>query len=550
MNLISSLSSIFLVAAMIINILMAVIVYRVNSESSTNKLFAWLCVLMSFWMMIMVLAVSPSLVDLSLLMSRLSFFLSTPMDVAFFLLAVTLPRDYIPLKKWQLEILCGVAVLIMLLAISPYTFTNINLTNGTIGFVPGFGLPFVGGFNCLLVIGSAIVLTKRFRASSGVQREQFRSMILGIALMFGLVISTIFLPLLFFNYGGLISLAPLYTLCFLGLSAYAIVKQHLFNLKIIATQALIIGVGVVLFAEMLADPNTTQKIVTTILLLIVILFGKYLIGSVKREIEQREKLEVLDKELSAANEQLKTLDTARAEFISIASHQLRTPPSTIKWFLASVLGGDYGPIPDELRPILEKTNRTNNSQISLIEDMLNVSRIERGKMEFLFEAADMLELANITVEQLEPIAKERGLVLMFDRPENKLPIILADKEKIRQVMNNLIDNALKYTKEGSVLVTLSSTPDVITFSVKDTGKGIAPEEMGVIFEKFSRGKESIKQSAGLGLGLYVAKVVVEQHKGKIWAESEGLGKGTTFIFTLPIKSGLEKTSLVDFGGTK
>lgn len=112
-------------------------------------------------------------------------------------------------------------------------------------------------------------------------------------------------------------------------------------------------------------------------------------------------------------------------------------------------------------------------------------------------------------------------------------------------MNNLIDNAIKYTKAGSVNVSLLAENGQIIFQTEDTGKGITPEEADSIFEKFSRGKESVKQSAGLGLGLYVAKIIINQHKGKIWAESAGANKGSKFIFSLPIDNGLKETTLVD-----
>jgi signal transduction histidine kinase len=246
-------------------------------------------------------------------------------------------------------------------------------------------------------------------------------------------------------------------------------------------------------------------------------------------------------ELEKANEQLKVLDQARAEFISIASHQLRTPPATVKWFLSTVIGGDYGKVPSKIKEILEKTERTNNSLISLIDDLLNVSRIERGKMEFLYEPVHVENLLKITFEQLEPIAVEKNIKLVWKNPKIKLPAIMADKEKLRQVMNNIIDNALKYTKEGKIELSLKQEGENIRFMSQDTGKGLDKENMDSIFAKFTRGKESIKQSAGLGLGLYVAKIIVEHHEGKLWAESDGLGKGSRFIFTLPIHTDLKAT---------
>lgn len=259
---------------------------------------------------------------------------------------------------------------------------------------------------------------------------------------------------------------------------------------------------------------------------------------------------LLYEQLKAANEELKSLDKARAEFISIASHQLRTPPATVKWYLASVLNGDYGPLPQEIDGIIKKTQNTNNHLISLIEDMLNVSRIERGKMEFLFDSTDTEELARFAYEQLIPMALDKKLQLSYDPPKSPLPKIMADKEKLRQVMNNLIDNAIKYTKQGTVAVSLYQEGDEIRFKVKDSGKGISAEEQDSIFQKYTRGKESVKQSAGLGLGLYVAKIIIEQHKGKIWAESEGEGKGSSFIFSLPIHNDLKQTTLVDLSKQK
>lgn len=248
---------------------------------------------------------------------------------------------------------------------------------------------------------------------------------------------------------------------------------------------------------------------------------------------------ILYEQLKINNEQLKILDKARAEFISIASHQLRTPPATIKWYLAAVLAGDYGrPVP-KVRSALEKAQLTNNNLIGLIDDMLNASRIERGKMEFLFEYADVEKLTSDTIIQLRPQAVMRKLRLTYKKPKRKIVRILADKEKLQQVVNNLVDNAIKYTKKGGVDVALSQTSKDLILKVKDTGKGLAPGEKDAIFTKYGRGKDSQRQASGLGLGLYVAKVIVEHHKGKIWAESIGPNKGTTFVVSLPIKTDLK-----------
>ncbi len=252
---------------------------------------------------------------------------------------------------------------------------------------------------------------------------------------------------------------------------------------------------------------------------------------------------LLYEELKVANEQLKALDKARAEFISIASHQLRTPPATIKWYVAAILGGDFGPLSDDLKAALTRTQVTNDAQIATIDDLLNASRIERGKLEFFFEEAPIEPVVSMLVEQMQPLAEMKKLKIEYQKPSTPFPNILMDREKVRQVLNNMIDNAIKYSPNGVIKVELKSENDSVVISVTDTGKGISPEELTKIFEKYTRGHDSMTHATGLGLGMYVAKVIVDQHNGKIWATSPGVGKGSTFAFSLPIHNKLQPTSV-------
>ncbi len=252
---------------------------------------------------------------------------------------------------------------------------------------------------------------------------------------------------------------------------------------------------------------------------------------------------LLYEQLKVANEQLKALDKARAEFISIASHQLRTPPATIKWYLGAVLGGDFGELSDDLRSALERTNVTNEAQISTIDDLLNASRIERGKLEFFFEKANIEPIVSALVNQLEPLAQMKKQHIVYHKPTMPIPDVLMDHEKIRQVINNMIDNAIKYSKQGDIEVFVEADDTNITVKVQDHGKGINPDDAPKLFQKYSRGSDSATHATGLGLGMYVAKVIVEQNQGKIWAESKGLGQGAVFAFSLPLKSNLVATTV-------
>lgn len=240
-------------------------------------------------------------------------------------------------------------------------------------------------------------------------------------------------------------------------------------------------------------------------------------------------------QLFKANEKLKRLDTAKSEFISIASHQLRTPLTIIKGYIAMLLEGDYGPITETAKLPLQNVAVSNNRLIRLVENLLSVSRIESGRMIYEFEYSDFNDIVVSVYSELKPKAQEKNLIFDFKAGDNILPKIKIDSDKIREVVMNLVDNAIKYTPKGRVDVLVSDVGHKIRFCIKDSGIGIDINEMPGLFKKFSRGsKISLVHTEGTGLGLYVAKKIIEAHKGKIWAKSEGANQGSLFCFELPL----------------
>lgn len=398
-----------------------------------------------------------------------------------------------------------------------------------------------------MVSWALLILAHRFKESTDrVERSRIKYIFWGSLIGFGGGLTNFFLwfdifipPYLNFLVGvGLI------------LFYYAASKHSLFNIKVIATEFFTYILWVTMFVRFLLEGSLQGRLIEGFVLILISVIGIKLISSVKKEVEQREQLEVLTKELENVNEQLKRLDQARAEFISMASHQLRTPPATVKWYLAGILSGDFGPLSPEVKKALIETQFVNNSLIALIEDLLNVSRIERGRLEFTFEMTDVVKLSQEIINELYPMAQQKKLKLTFVKPRAKLPQVVADREKLRHVINNLIDNAIKYTKKGKVEASLAQEGGDLVFKVTDTGKGVNPGEAERLFQKFGRGIDSKRYTAGLGLGLYVAKIVIAQHKGKLWVESKGEGKGSTFIFSLPLKNDLEVSGTSVFDLTK
>lgn len=250
---------------------------------------------------------------------------------------------------------------------------------------------------------------------------------------------------------------------------------------------------------------------------------------------------LLYQRIQDANERLKQLDELKDEFVSVASHELRTPMTAIKSYLWLALAGKGGELTEKMRFYLDRSYTSTNRLIKLVNDMLNVSRIESGRMSFEIQKVDMPSLVEEMISEVKPRADELGIKIVSPSQEDikkmKLPPVLADPDKIKEIMINLIGNSLKFTQRGGAIsISYEVSQDSVLIHVMDTGEGIEAVDITKLFQKFSliRGSyQTNKQSSqGTGLGLYISKMIMKEHGGDIWAESPGRGKGATFSFSL------------------
>ncbi|MDP2864218.1 MAG: ATP-binding protein [bacterium] len=232
----------------------------------------------------------------------------------------------------------------------------------------------------------------------------------------------------------------------------------------------------------------------------------------------------------------KRIERMKTEFVSIAAHQLRTPLSAIKWALRMLLDGDLGGITVEQKNFIEKTYGSNERMIALINDLLSVARIEEGKYLHKPILTDIELVVKFVIDSFKEEIKRKKLKFEFKKTEKKLPLVLIDVEKIRLAIQNLLDNAIRYTHfDGKVTVSLKRVKKEIEVSIKDTGVGIPKDQQERIFTKFFRAANVMRmETDGSGLGLFITKNIIEAHGGKIWFESEE-NNGSTFHFTLPVK---------------
>lgn len=225
----------------------------------------------------------------------------------------------------------------------------------------------------------------------------------------------------------------------------------------------------------------------------------------------------------------------KTEFVAVASHQLRTPLSGLKWALNMILDKTYGPLTQEQEELLKRSLQTSEELIGLVNDLLDVSRLEEGRFDFKFEPVDLQKLAEEIISGLRSNIEKGRLDFSLEKSSEKL-LVEADRSRIKMAFQNIIDNAIKYTLPGGFVRIRIATRDAgVLFSVEDSGIGIAKEDQKFIFNKFFRARNAIKlQTSGSGLGLFIVREIIRYHNGRVWFESEE-GKGSIFYLQLPTK---------------
>ena len=513
-------------------------VYFSNRQSITNKTFLAFSIVTAIWGTINYLAYQTVNPELVLWLFRFIMFFAVWQAFTFFQLFFVFPNTKQHFSAVYKRVLVPVVVATSLITLSPLILSGIiELTE--VGAVSeaevGPGIFFFGFIAVGLVLSGLVVLVNKMRfikVKTEKQPQEF--MLYGALIMFALIVVFNFLAPVVTSNRDFIPLGALFVFPFIAFTSYAVLKHKLFNIKVAGASLLVFVLSVIMFLEVIFAEEFFLVLYRSSILLLVLLFGILLIRNVIREVEQREQLEILSKELAAANAELKKLDQLKSDFLSFVSHQLRAPLTVIKGYISMIEEGTYGQIPQNILEVLGKVFVSNEKLIRLVNDFLNLSRIEQGRLQFEFEKTSVAALIEEAVGMLKDNAAKRGLTLVWQKPE-AVPDITIDKSKVYEIIYNLIDNAIKYTENGSVSVELFKKPKSVVIAVKDTGIGLSQDDQKQLFQRFGRVEAGKKVNiTGTGIGLYVAKYMVEAQKGRIWAESAGRGKGSTFFVELPL----------------
>jgi signal transduction histidine kinase len=231
------------------------------------------------------------------------------------------------------------------------------------------------------------------------------------------------------------------------------------------------------------------------------------------------------------------LGSLQSDFITLASHQLRTPLSGMRWLLELLMQTRTGPLNKKQRDYLTKIYHSNDRMIALVNDLLEVTRLDQGDGKIYLQPTDLVQVIRGLVKEKESQVKEKHLTVAFTVEEEPFPLVVTDSNRIKQAVGNILANAISYTPNGgSITIDLKTVDGQVQCSIKDTGVGIPKDQQKNIFSKFFRGTNVLKfETVGTGLGLYITRAFIEGSGGRIWLDSQE-NKGTTMFFTLPMMS--------------
>ena len=501
-----------------------------NVKSILKAIFTSMTFFMFIWVDLAFLARSISDVEMSLLFIRIAWSITPMVFVLIFEFIVNFfekSHKY----RWSSLVLFIIAIASFVITL----FTDLVILN--ISFVDsilniGYGSlvwGFFGTVSILTIIDFYLLF--RIRSQNKNDNEamiKINSLILGLTIFFvANAIFNITFPV-FFRRFGLYEFGDYSLIIFLTIIAIVTVRRNFFGVRVLATAFLVIFLGAILLVDtVLFSSSFNQRLVKTIIFISFLPFGFTLIRSIHTAAEQRI-------ELQALNQKLKQLDKKKDEFLNVAAHELRAPMTAIKGYLSMISGGDTGEIGTEATEYLNEAVNENDRLIRLVNNMLNVSRIQEGRMVYELGIIRLSQVSRTIYNEFRAQAEEKGLIFSLAIPDNIEDHVYVDTDRIHEVVANLVSNAIKYTDQGRVVISLSNpTIDIVRIEVSDTGLGLTQDEQSKLFQKFYRAESNIGKTIGTGLGLFITKLLVERFGGRIYVHSQK-DKGSTFTIELPI----------------
>ena len=522
-----------------IGVWLAIIVYNNNPKGKLNKIFFGMIVAMFFWVNSAYLAhlIGEYQIYLTLIFVKIAWIATPILFILLYFLVVYYLNKEKEHKALSSAVLFSGAIMVLTMGFTNLVVKEIEFIGTDLIIIYGRGmLPFLG-MVFLFMCASLYLLFKEYVRCLPKEKIKIQYLFVGIFIFYlANVIFNIIFPVIF-RIVHLYWIGDYSSIVLLGFIAYAILRRDLFGIKVILTTLLVslitflLGLDIFIFTQ-----EIISKLYKGLVLVLFLYFGYLLIMSVLREIEIREKVKRAYDIEKKAREQIEELTEAKTQFIMATQHHLRTPLTSMIGFLDLLFGGTYGKVPVKIKQALLKFESSTKRLIRVVDELLDISQFQLGKEVVSLEpGTDILPILKEVIEELQFEVEYRDLYLKLEKT-GKVPKIKADSEKLKVALFNIVDNAIKYTRKGGVTVILQKVGANVRISVKDTGIGLDSEKAKTLFKSaFVRGKEAKKvHGFGRGIGVYITGHIVNAHHGKIWAESEGENKGSTFFIDLPI----------------
>lgn len=606
---ISSSLLLFLIIIITLSLFFGFLVFVTNNgwRILVNRRFFVFTLFASLWQIVNLLMLVSREENVTLFVTRLTFV--TGVIGAYFLLrfVVVFPRAF--LSAFFLRVLdissSILTFFVVVISFTPAVVESVYWSNGAL--YANYGdlyLVFIAVVILFFMI-TILYAFLNYRKSDIKEQKQIKFMFLGLCLTLLFIAFTDLLSPIIFGNDYLSNFGAFSMLFLFGFTAYSIVEHQLFDIRVILTETATGIVVLAVLAQLLFAETAVERIINVIILLLVSYGGYLLIKSVQDEIRKKEQLQTLSHQLQQANEHLKELDKMKTEFVSLASHELLTPVSAIEGYLSMILDEHLAKVDDpKAAQYLDRIYRSSRRLARLVADMLNISRIEEGRLLVQKKDVNLSELIKQVIEEMKFKAEEKKQKIIFDdrslftvhgSPNKEFSNhgqqstdngqqfqTYGDPDKIKEIVVNLLSNGIKFSKDsGTITVKVETVPtaqvqehwqkveaeikdrplddqeaikstldphlrelvgsEQLLISVKDEGIGIPQEELPKLFKKFHRvGDYTTAESQGTGLGLYISRALVELHHGRIWAASPGHSHGSTFTFSLPKLSSKEE----------
>ena len=519
------------IPAILVALVVGLLVFYKSNKSKVGTSLLIASILFSLWSLFDLIIWATNRPDVVLFFWSLQILFEPLVYLLCFYLVYLFIKNKDLVFKWKfLGILLYSPVVILL----PFKYNLIGVDVGFCNAIEGFIAQYFTYIVEVIFILSIIFLTTlESRKAYNADRKK-EIIILGIGII---------LFLIAFSSGNIIgSFTENWTLAqagligmpiFIGFLAYLIVRFHTFNIKTFATQVLMLAIWILVLGILFIRQIENVRVITGLTLILVTIAGYLLIKSVKKEIRQKEKLAKLNIELESSIKQ-------RESLVHLITHKVKGSFTRTKYIFAGMLDGTFGDISPEVKKVATQGLEFDNGGIQTVDLVLNVANLQNGLIKYDMKMIDFKNIVLETIADKKIGAEAKGLKLEMEiKPAslaggNSAYNLTGDVFWLKEVVNNLISNSITYTKEGKIIVGLEKRNDKILFFVKDTGIGITEEDKKHLFTEGGRGKDSIKINVdSTGYGLFTVKTVVKEHKGRVWAESDGAGKGSTFFIELP-----------------